>query len=397
MRIHRLHLTDYRNFAHLDVTLRDGVSIFVGDNAQGKSNLLEAVYLLATMRGLRAETDAQLIRREALGGVLPAARVVAEGETREGPLKLEVTIVARPGPQGPIATKTVKVNGVPRRISDAVGRLTAVLFSAEDLDLITASPSGRRRFLDIMLAQADPRYSAARSRFERVLAQRNHLLKRIREGEARPDELPFWDGELCRDGALIFQRRAASLCELGSIAGEVHGHLAPGDVFGAHYQPRLDGERQDIAAATEEEVFAAYASALRRSLGRDISAGMTLQGPHRDDVLLTLNGQPASGFASRAQQRTIALALRLAEARLLAQRRGEAPVLLLDDILSEMDAGRRESVLASVAGTEQILITGTDWDRFTPDFCAGAALFGVEAGAVRPLATGLPAGKTADS
>jgi len=391
MRIRSLHLSDYRNFGRLDVELARGVSIFVGDNAQGKSNLLEAVYLLATMRGLRAETDAQLIRRESLDGVLPAARVVAEAETGAGPLKLEVTVVARPGPQGPIGTKTVKVNGVARRISDAVGRLTAVLFTAEDLELITGSPSDRRRFLDIALAQVEPAYSAARSRFERVLLQRNHLLKRIREGEGKPDELAFWDEELVKDGAFILQRRATALQDLASIGSDVHSHLAHGDILGVHYQPRLDGERLDLAAATTEEAAAAYASALRRSLGRDIPAGMTLQGPHRDDILVTLNGLTASGYASRAQLRTIALALRLAEARLLTDRRGEPPVLLLDDILSEMDAGRRESVLASVAGTEQILVTGTDWDRFTSDFRLDAALFDVDAGLVRPFVTDLPA------
>ncbi len=397
MRIHRLHLSDYRNFGRLDVDLHGGVSIFVGDNAQGKSNLLEAVYLLATMRGLRAETDAQLIRRESLDGVLPAARVVAEAETQEGALKLEVTIVARPGPQGPIATKTVKVNGVPRRLSDAVGRLTAVLFTAEDLELITGSPSDRRRFLDIALAQVEPPYSAARSRFERVLLQRNHLLKRIREGEAKADELAFWDEELCRDGAFIFQRRAAALEDLASMAAAVHAHLAPGDILGLHYQPRLEGERLDLAAASVEEAAEAYASALRRSLGRDVPAGMTLQGPHRDDILVTLNGLSASGYASRAQLRTIALALRLAEARLLATRRGEPPVLLLDDILSEMDAGRRESVLASVAGTEQILVSGTDWDRFTSEFRSEAALFEVDGGTVRPLVTEAPVQRTGDA
>jgi len=395
MRIQRLQLSDYRNFERLEVELSSGVSIFVGDNAQGKSNLLEAVYLMATMRGLRAETDAQLIRRGSLEGVLPAARVVAEGTTQEGPLKLEVTIMARPGPQGPIGTKTVKVNGVAKRISDAVGRLTAVLFTAEDMELITGPPSDRRRFLDITLAQVEPAYSAARSRFERVLTQRNHLLKRIRDGEANPDELAFWDEEISRDGGFLLQRRAAALEEMASLASEMHAHLAPGDILGIHYQPRLEGERLDLASASVDEAAAAYAVALRRSLGRDIPAGMTLQGPHRDDILVNLNGLAASGYASRAQLRTIALALRLAEARLLTQRRGEPPILLLDDILSEMDAGRRESVLHSVSGTDQIMVTGTDWDRFTPEFREDAALFNVETGSLRPLDLPLP--RRADS
>ncbi|HET9475894.1 MAG TPA: DNA replication/repair protein RecF [Dehalococcoidia bacterium] len=396
MRIRHLRLSDYRNFQRLDVYLAGGVSIFVGDNAQGKSNLLEAVYLLATMRGLRAETDAQLVRRDSLlDGALPAARVVAEGATQEGPLKLEVTVVARPGPQGPIGTKTVKVNGVPRRISDAVGRLTAVLFTAEDMELITGPPSGRRRLLDIALTQVEPAYSSARSRFERVLTQRNHLLKRIREGAAKYDELEFWDEGLARDGGFILQRRANALERLAALAAESHAELGPGDILGIGYQPRLDGERVDLAAASAEEAATAYVSALHRSVGRDVAAGMTLQGPHRDDIAINLNNLAASGFASRAQLRTIALALRLAEARFLTDRRGEPPVLLLDDILSEMDAGRRESVLRALSGSEQILVTGTDWDRFTPEFRAGAALFSVESGLLRPLDP--PPARTGDS
>src|SRR6266705_564319 len=137
MRLRHLQLFDYRNFERLHIELPAKAAVFVGDNAQGKTNLLEAVYLLATMRALRAETDAQLISRQSLEGVLPAARVVGEIETAEGGLKLEVTVMARPGSQGPIATKTAKVNGVAKRLSDAIGRLTAVLFTADDLELVT--------------------------------------------------------------------------------------------------------------------------------------------------------------------------------------------------------------------------------------------------------------------
>src|SRR3990172_9692226 len=184
MRIRTLKFSDYRNFQKLSLELPAGPCLFVGDNAQGKSNLLEAIYLLATLRALRAETDAELIRRDALTDVLPAARVVGEVDTQEGGLKVEVLVTGRPGSQGPVGVKTVKLNGVAKRLSDAVGRLTAVLFTADDLHLITRPPSGRRHFVDIALGQIDRQYSAARSRYERVLQQRNHLLKRIRDGVA---------------------------------------------------------------------------------------------------------------------------------------------------------------------------------------------------------------------
>jgi DNA replication and repair protein RecF len=388
MRIRSLQLTDYRNFERLSLELPAGASVFVGDNAQGKSNLLEAVYLLATMRSLRAETDAQLIRTDTLSEVLPAARVVAEVETGGEPLRLEVVVTARPGAQGPVGTKTVKVNGVAKRLSDAVGRLAAVLFTADDLDLLTGPPSGRRRFLDLALTQIDPRYAAARQRYERVLQQRNHLLKRIRENEARPDELTFWDGEMCSNGALILQRRAAEVREMASLAAAFNQALAPGDELVVEYEPRLDSPGLDLGAAEVKDVAAAFGEALARGLSRDIAAGMTLQGPHRDDVSFMLNSMSAGGFASRAQQRTIALALRLAEARLLTLRRGEPPVLLLDDILSEMDAGRRRSVMEALGDVEQMLVTGTDWDRFPAEFLESAATFEVREGAVQAPVSG---------
>lgn len=384
MRLLRLQLFDYRNFHRLDLTLGPRASVFVGGNAQGKTNLLESVYLLATMRELRAETEAQVIRRQATDDPMPAARVVAEAETAEGRLKLDVAVVGRDGPHGLIASKTAKVNGVPKRLSDAVGRLVAVLFTAADIDLASGAPSARRHYIDITLSQADRGYVAARSRFERVIAQRNHLLKRIREGLAGADELAFWDGELARDGGYLFAARTAALSELAVLAAQAHATLAPLEELRVQYRPRLEGHAPDglghPAAAAE-----VYREAMRRGLARDIAAGMTLQGPHRDDIAFSLDGMPAAGFASRAQQRTIALALRLAEAQFLRSRRGEPPVLLLDDILSEMDADRCRSVIEAISACDQLLVTTTDAGRFPREFLDSAVVFSVAAGTVAPL------------
>ncbi len=395
MRLNHLHVTDYRNLRAVNLDFPRDVSLIIGDNAQGKSNLLEAVYLLATMRSTRAEVDAQLIRRDALEDVLPAARVVGEVSTADGPLKIEVTIVARPGKAGPIATKTVKLNGVAKRLSDATGRLIAVLFTAEDLDMVVGSPSLRRRYLDMTLMQVTPRYSAARSRFDRVLTQRNSLLKRIREGAATPDELEFWDEQLAADGAVILHSRGAAMAQVASLATEMHAGLAPGEQLEVTYQPRLEAARE-LASMAEDEVKEAYARALKSGVGRDTAAGMTLQGPHRDDLALRLDDLPAAGFASRAQQRTIALSLRLAETRFLREHRGESPVLLLDDILSEMDAARRRSVLASLGQIEQMMVTGTELDRFPEEFAAQASVIAVSEGSARPLVAGRPGARASD-
>jgi DNA replication and repair protein RecF len=386
MRLLRLQLADYRNFHRLDLSLGPGASVFIGANAQGKTNLLESIYLLATMKELRAESEAQVIRREAAASPIPAARVVGEGETAAAPLKVEVTVVGREGGSGLIASKTVKINGVPKRLSDAVGRLTAVLFTAADIDLISGAPSARRRYIDITLSQVDSRYVVARSRLERVIAQRNHLLKRMREGLAQAEELSFWDAELARDGGYVFAVRSAALSELVALAGEAHASLAPAEELRVEYRPRLDGKTVE-SLRDADSAAAAYGEALRRGVPRDVAAGMTLQGPHRDDIAFFLDGEPAAGFASRAQQRTIALALRLAEARLLEARRGEPPLLLLDDILSEMDAARGRSVIEAVSAYDQLLITATGLERFPDGFLDRAAVFQVAAGAVSVAAS----------
>jgi DNA replication and repair protein RecF len=179
------------------------------------------------------------------------------------------------------------------------------------------------------------------------------------------------------------QRRAAALADIGGLAAEYHRTLASDEALEVHYQPRLEPQPDDNSSS--EEFASAFADALRRGMRRDIAAGMTLQGPHRDDVRLALNGAPAAGYASRAQQRTIALSLRLAEAQLLSRQRGEPPILLLDDVLSEMDATRRGAALSSIGDVDQLLITGTDWDRFPPDFHSDAAGFAVEEGCARLL------------
>jgi DNA replication and repair protein RecF len=397
MQLRHLQLFDYRNFERLDIELASKVALFVGDNAQGKTNLLEAVYLLATLRGVRAETDVQLIRRELLSDVLPAARVVAEVETLGGALKIEVAVVARDAARGANATKTVKVNGAPKRLSDAVGRLTAVLFSADDLLMIEGSPSLRRRYIDLTLMQVDEQYSAARSRYERVLVQRNHLLKRVRDGEAQAEELGFWTEELSKDGALIMQRRAAALAEISDSAADYHRALAEAEGLGVCYQPRIDSVLPGAAQGSSDEIAECLAENFTRGLSRDIAAGMTLQGPHRDEILFALNDHPAAGYASRAQQRSIALSLRLAEAELLRRRRGEAPVLLLDDVLSEMDSSRRKAVLTAIRDADQLLITGADWDRFPPQFSSIASCFNVVKGTVHAITPVQATARTTDS
>jgi DNA replication and repair protein RecF len=386
MWVRHLALTQYRNYRRQELDLDRGVTVLLGDNAQGKSNLLEAVLLLATTRSERAQTDAELIGWDALGEPQPVARVEALVERRDGPLELQVIVVGRPGAgrEGRLgASKRLRVNGVPRRAVDVVGQLTAVLFTTDDMELISGAPAGRRRFLDVMLSQIEPPYVRARQQYEKVVTRRNALLRRIQSGDAGEDELSFWDAGLAREGALLTRERAAAVAVLARHARDAHAGLSGGlEELSVAYQPRLLGWDAARVLKKQQDLERALADAMAASRPRDIGAGMTLTGPHRDDLSLSLNGQPAPSFASRGQQRTAALALRLAEARFMADRTGDLPVVLLDDVLSELDEGRRRAVLESLGGWDQLIITSADADRFDEGLPADTKVVRVRAGTI---------------
>ena len=368
MWLRHLSLTHYRNYQRQEIEFCQGSVLLLGDNAQGKSNLLEDIFLLATTRAERASSDGDLIDWAALDEPQPVARVAAQVERRDGPLALEVVIAARAGrtKDGRVtASKRLRVNGVARRQIDFVGQLTAVLFATHDLELIGGPPAERRRYLDTTLSQLDRAYAQALPRYTKVVTQRNALLRRIQEGAADAGELSFWDDELARDGAVLMRARAAAVEALAQYARDGHARVSGHtEELAIAYQPRLDGWDGARVQAAADSIAGALRDQLTSRRGRDIGAGQTLTGPHRDDLSLALNGVAAASFASRGQQRTAALALRLAEARFLADGKGDLPVVLLDDVLSELDEQRRRAVLESLGGWDQLIITSADADRF---------------------------------
>jgi len=386
MWLRHLSLTHYRNYQRQEIEFCQGPVLLLGDNAQGKSNLLEAIFLLATTRAERASSDGDLIDWAALDEPQPVARVAAQVERRDGPLALEVVIAARAGrtKDGRVtASKRLRVNGVARRQIDFVGQLTAVLFTTHDLELIGGPPAERRRYLDTTLSQLDRAYAQALPRYTRVVTQRNALLRRIQEGAADAGELSFWDDELARDGAVLMRARAAAVEALAQYARDEHARVSGHtEDLAIAYQPRLDGWDGARVQADADSLAGALRDQLTSRRARDIGAGQTLTGPHRDDLSFALNGVAAASFASRGQQRTAALALRLAEARYLADGKGDLPVVLLDDVLSELDEGRRRAVLESLSGWDQLLITSADADRFGEGLPAVAKAFRVHAGIV---------------
>lgn len=388
MHLRQLSLTHYRNYAKQDLALDAAPVLLLGENAQGKTNLLEAVFLLATGRSERVSADADLIAWDQRDEVQPYARVAGRAIRASGEVTVEVIVTGRQGVNGGmIASKRFKLNGVARRASDVIGAITAVLFTTDDMDLVRGAPSGRRRYLDVMLSQADRAYLRALQGYTKIVTQRNALLKRLQEGAGRTDELTFWDEGLASHGAVLLSSRAQAVVALSDTAAQAHARLSgEREIFALSYEPRfVEGwAPSQIAAAAGEDIAGALLAKLQATHARDIAAGVTLTGPHRDDLSMTLGGEPAAAFASRGQQRTAALALRLAEARLLRDRSGEQPVLLLDDVLSELDEHRRGSVLEALEA-DQVIITSPDPDRFPASFTNAAQMFRIESGTATPV------------
>lgn len=378
-----LQLANYRNYGRAAIKLDRGLSLFVGDNAQGKSNLLEGIYLLSTLRSSRASSDADLVRRDILGSDFPVARLAAQVERSAGNLEIEVAVVGRTADPGHRAGKRVRVNGVAKRASEAVGQLAAVLFTTLDIEIVAGPPLLRRRYLDMMISQVDRGYLRAMQRYAKVLQQRNSLLKRVQAREANSAELNFWDQELAHSGGIIMQARAEALGHIAPQAGYQMDRLSDGlETLSLTYHPALGGLDDNDCPIDETEWASRMLKALSNLRNREIGAGATLVGPHRDDVVVEINSMPADSFASRAQQRTAALSMRIAEASYLRRALGDDPVVLLDDVLSELDARRRRGVLEFLDSFQQTIVTTSEPDRVREVMTRASGRFIVAAGAL---------------
>ena len=366
-----------------------------GENGQGKSNLLEAMYILAISKSLRASADRELVRRQSPQGET-YSQVSAIVQRDAEPLRVQVDFrsvptpadegdgpdlegAQRTGPEGISVQKYVKVNGAPRRASDLVGLLNAVMFSAEDLELVHGTPTVRRRYLDILISQLDHNYLRALQRYQRVVYQRNQLLKRVREGSSRIDELDFWNDQLVTEGRYILSQRLCTVQALGELAAPIHRELTNDrERLKLLYRPSF-AVGPDVS---EEALAQDLREGLRTHQRREIAQGATLSGPHRDDLGLLINDMEAGVYASRGQSRTAALAMRLAEARYLTDQRQQEPVLLLDDVLSELDAARRAHVLEKSGQYQQCFITTTEVQSIGEEFLSQMSRFVVKGGRV---------------
>ena len=380
----RLRLTNFRNLTHLDIELSPGVTVYYGPNAQGKTTLLEAVYLLCIAKSFRAENERELVSFEAARS---GEQALVDGTIQKMGRSLRVIVGYQPTQRSSQnanglsynVRKEIRVNRLKHTAGELIGQVNAVLFSAADIELVQGPPSGRRRFLDILLSQADQAYLKRLQLYYRVVQQRNQLLRLLREGRAESDELAFWDDELVREGALITWHRQEAMRELTPACMRHHEDLSgPEENLEVEYRPSvlLGGDVAEI----ENNFREALAAASHREWARPITA----VGPHRDDFNLTIDGADMGIFASRGQARTLALALRLAEAEFLESVRGEGPVVLFDDALSEMDGSRRHRLLEKATRYEQVLVTTTDLEQVNDFFGPGANYFHVSGGQVWP-------------
>ena len=401
MFIKHLSLTNYRNFARLDVDVPPGAVLLVGANAQGKTSLLEAVYFLATFVSFHAETDRQLINFVAGREPLAVARIVAEF-CREAPSRpssshrIEVRIIQEAnGQNGSVrARKEILLDGVERKISDAVGAFNAVLFQPQSLRVIEGSPEERRRYLNLTLAQAVPGYAASLADYNRALSQRNALLKLLYERGGDTGQLAYWDELLASSGARLIAARIQSIQDLERLAARLHTQLTRGaEVLRLSYEPAYDPlplpERQyalplnaplDRSGISLEKVQQGFQEALERLRPEEIARGVTTIGPHRDDLRFLANGINLGAYGSRGQARTAMLALKLAEVVWLRENTGQWPVLLLDEVLAELDAHRRLDLLERLADAEQSMLTTADLDAFSQQFIHRATLWRIHAG-----------------
>jgi len=378
MRVVSLELEQFRNYAKQNLSPGPGLNILVGRNAQGKSNVLEAIYVLATSKSTRAGKDTELIQFACVSG-----RIHAEIDRERSP---EVTVEYV---FSNVEKKSARVNGVRHaKLAEVVGQFNAVLFDSGDLEIIRGEPSIRRRFLDLEIGQTSPRYLTALGQYKKSLEQRNRLLKDLRDGRGGPtlrDSLGVWSHQVAIHGARLMERRRLFLTRLASIAADIHESLSDGqDHLQIRYIPSFPVGGLDDGPAMHGH----FLEVLRADAGEELARGVTLHGPHRDDLTFLVNDKECRLYGSQGQQRTVALSVKLAERQLIEEMVGEPPVLLLDDVLSDLDDIRRGHLFAQTARAgSQTFLSCTNLRSFPPDVLSAATVYTVKEGIVR---IGLP-------
>lgn len=366
MFINQISLQNYRNYESLQLDSFGPVNLFIGQNAQGKTNLIEALFVLALSKSHRTNKDKELISFGA-----DHARITCDADKRYGKVKLELNFSAR--------GKKAKINGLEqRKLSDFVGTINAVMFAPEDLEIVKGSPGVRRRFLDMEIGQVQPSYLHHLQQYQKVLVQRNNFLKQA-WGAGNKDNtmLDIWNQQLVEHGVKIVQKRKRFIHKLQGWAENIHMGITGGkEQLLLSYVPSFGTVEEEDEAV----LFEQFMIKLSQVKEQEYRRGATLAGPHRDDLAFHINGNEAAVFGSQGQQRTTALSLKLAEIELIHEEIGEYPILLLDDVLSELDPYRQTQLIETFQDKVQTFITATGIESLNAGRLKEAQIFHVHQG-----------------
>ena len=419
MQLTHLSLTDFRNYARLDMDVPGGPVLLVGGNAQGKTSLLEAIYYLATFVSFQASHDRQLINLLADRKPVAVARIKAQFERTEtleaasgnyshlvgtspfskGSHTLEVRLILQPNGfnNTPRLRKEVLLDGVNKKVGDAIGAFNVVLFLPQMLRVVEGSPEERRRYLNLLMIQVLPQYAKSLSEYARCLTQRNALLKQLGERGGETDRLDYWDEQMSFLGAHLMHARIHAIQALERLASSVHDELTRGqEVLRLSYQPAYEplarSPKQyelpldaplDRTGLSIEKIQQGFLEELKNLRSVEIARGVTTIGPHRDELRLLSNGMDLGIYGSRGQARTAVLSLKLAEVTWMKEKTGQWPVLLLDEVMAELDPERRFDLLARLSESEQAILTTTDVGGFSSEFVHSASLWFINAGQIQ--------------
>jgi len=398
MRLTHLSLTNFRNFTRLDVDVPGGTVMLVGNNAQGKTSLLEAIYLLATMTSFHAGSDRQLINFIEARQDLAVGRIVADFKRGPEDHRIEIRIIQEPNGQNgnKHLRKEVLLDGVKRKSSEVIGQFNAVLFLPQMMGMIEGGPEERRRYLNLALAQVIAHYQAALAEYNKALVQRNALLKQLYERKGDTSQLDFWDDQIATFGAQLIHARIRAVQEMEKLAARAHRELTrANEVLRLSYQPAYDplpkvngqlvmslDAAVDRCGYTQEQIRKGFLESLGKLRYEEIARGMTTIGPHRDELRFLANGIDLGVYGSRGQSRSAILALKIAEVAWMNAKSGHWPILLLDEVLAELDTERRYDLLSHLDQSEQVLLSTADLDLFDSEYVKKAAVWRVAGGRV---------------
>ena len=399
MFLKHLSLTNFRKFTRLDLDLPKQVVLLTGDNAQGKTTILEAIYFLAAFTSFQTYADRQIVNlAEASTNSLTVTRLIAEYQREKRKHRIEARLILEPVGvlNGQRLRKEILLDGVKKSVSDVVGHFNAVIFVPQMSQVIEGAPDDRRRYLNLALAQSVPAYARVLSDYNQALTQRNALLKALNENGGNRNQLEVWDDALSRLGAQLILWRIEAVQRIEHLASRVHHELTHGhEILRLAYEPAYDplpkpsgqlGLKIDTVVDRSgfelDNIQDGFRERLRDLHNEEIARGLTTIGPHRDELRFLANDIDLGNYGSRGQIRTALLALKLAEVNWMKERTGEWPVILLDEVMAELDVQRRADLLKYVGESEQVLFTTTDLNLFSPEFVEKAKVWKVASGRV---------------